>query len=69
MDFICPKCKADTRPDWITPSAEEMEGRDWRCSTCRTTLMLLLGQVTVVHVPPPGRGGGGSALPPGAPGR
>lgn len=64
MPYPCPKCTEDQQAHWFTPSVEEMEGRDWRCPKCRTTLMLLLGQVTVVHIPPPG--GGGSALPPGS---
>ena len=62
MEYSCPKCKADQQPHWFTPDAKEMEGRDWKCPTCRATLMLLLGQVTVVHIPR----GGGSALPPGS---
>ena len=66
MDFCCPKCKADQRDRWITPDPAEMEGRDWHCPNCRTTLMMLLGQITVVHVP---KSGGGSPLPPAAPGR
>jgi DNA-directed RNA polymerase subunit RPC12/RpoP len=66
MDYCCPKCKADQVPHWITPSAEEMEGREWRCPNCHTTLLLLLGQVTVVHIPPRG---GGSPLPPATPRR
>ena len=66
MPFSCPKCQADQQQHWFSPSPEEMEGREWRCPTCQTTLMLLLGQVTVVHIPPRGDG---SPLPPGAPRR
>jgi len=66
MDYTCPKCKADQQEHWFTPDPKEMEGRDWYCPKCRAYLMLLLGQVTIVHVPPPA---GGSALPPGAPRR
>lgn len=65
MAFCCPKCKADQQPHWFTPDAKEMEGRDWTCPNCRAYLMLLLGQVTAVHVPPPMKGGG----PPPPPGR
>jgi len=63
MEYKCPKCQADQQEHWFTPDAKEMEGRDWTCPKCRTYLMLLLGHVTAVHVPPPG---GGSALPPGS---
>jgi len=61
MPHLCPKCQADQVDAWITPSPEEMEGREWRCPNCHATLMLLLGQVTVVHIP---RRDGGSPLPP-----
>ena len=66
MSFNCPKCQADQVDAWLTPSPQEMEGREWRCPNCRATLILLLGQITEVHIP---RTGGGSALPPGAPSR
>jgi len=69
MSFPCPKCKDDQQPHWFTPSAQEMEGREWRCAKCGTLLLLLLGQVTAVHIPPPSGGGGRSALPPASPGR
>ena len=65
----CPKCKADQRPHWITPDPAEMEGRDWHCPNCRATLMMLLGQITEVHVPRPSKPGGGSPLPPAPPRR
>ena len=68
MAFTCPKCQADQQEHWFTPDPKEMEGRDWYCPKCRTYLMLLLGHVTAVHVPPPG-GVGGSPLPPGSAGR
>ena len=55
MEYKCPKCQADQKDHWFTPDPKEMEGRDWYCPKCRTYLMLLLGQVTVVHVPPPAK--------------
>jgi hypothetical protein len=66
MSFNCPKCQANQVDAWLTPSPEEMEGREWRCPNCHATLMLLLGQITEVHIP---RTGGSSPLPPGAPSR
>lgn len=68
MITVCPRCEVDQRPHWITPDPAEMEGRDWRCPNCRASLMMLLGQITVVHVPPPPKSGG-SPLPPAPPGR
>jgi hypothetical protein len=71
MNFPCPRCEADQQSHWFTPDPKEMEGRDWACPNCRATLMMLLGQITVVHVPRPSKpgGAGGSPLPPGPPGR
>ena len=66
MKPVCPKCGADQRPRWDGRSAEQMEGRDWYCRNCRTYLMMLLGRITKVYVPPPG---GGSPLPPAPPSR
>jgi hypothetical protein len=67
MTLLCPKCKADQALRWESVAIDQIEGRDWYCPNCRVYLMMLLGRITVVYVPPPG--GGASPLPPAPPGR